>query len=148
MLLDDCWGLRDPSTHRIEGDPDRFPEGMPAFIGKVQFGIGHNKRRRVVLNHRPKTSRVCRTTAGRGAARESRRFAPPMSAVRVVALSLSVAGACAWTALWTVHVQGASGEKCSTDKMKEWSDAVVFVRKSGAGPWGRCVRSSVSSGQK
>ena len=35
ILLDDCWGARDPTTHRIVGDPSRFPEGMPSFISKV-----------------------------------------------------------------------------------------------------------------
>ena len=43
-MLDDCWGKRNPTTHRIEGDATRFPEGMPAFISKVhalgfQFGL-------------------------------------------------------------------------------------------------------------
>eukprot|EP00056_Hartaetosiga_gracilis_P016520 m.5245 g.5245 ORF g.5245 m.5245 type:complete len:490 (-) comp4169_c0_seq1:73-1542(-) len=42
--LDDCWGLRDPKTHQIIGDPVRFPEGMKAFIAKVhalgfKFGL-------------------------------------------------------------------------------------------------------------
>lgn len=33
--LDDCWGTRDNVTGAIEGDPTRFPEGMKAFIAKV-----------------------------------------------------------------------------------------------------------------
>ncbi|EGD81512.1 hypothetical protein PTSG_02230 [Salpingoeca rosetta] len=42
--LDDCWGLRDPKTHEIKGDPVRFPEGMKAFIKKIhdlgfKFGL-------------------------------------------------------------------------------------------------------------
>lgn len=38
--LDDCWGVRDPDTNQIKGDPTRFPEGMPAFIEKVhQLGF-------------------------------------------------------------------------------------------------------------
>ena len=44
LQLDDCWGLRNPTTHEIEGDPLRFPEGMKAFIKKVhdlgfKFGL-------------------------------------------------------------------------------------------------------------
>ena len=34
--LDDCWGVRNNQTYEIEGDPERFPEGMPAFIDKLQ----------------------------------------------------------------------------------------------------------------
>jgi len=42
--LDDCWGVRNNQTHQIEGDPTRFPEGMPAFIKKLhamgfKFGL-------------------------------------------------------------------------------------------------------------
>ena len=42
--LDDCWGVRNNQTHQIEGDPTRFPEGMPAFIAKIhamgfKFGL-------------------------------------------------------------------------------------------------------------
>ena len=42
--LDDCWGVRNNATQEIEGDPSRFPEGMPAFIGKLhamgfKFGL-------------------------------------------------------------------------------------------------------------
>ncbi len=33
--LDDCWGVRNDTTHEIMGDPTRFPEGMPAFIQKI-----------------------------------------------------------------------------------------------------------------
>ena len=40
ILLDDCWGVRDASTGQIQGDAQRFPEGMPAFIAKVhQLGF-------------------------------------------------------------------------------------------------------------
>ena len=44
ILLDDCWGARDNATGRIMGDPQRFPEGMPAFVEKVhvlgfKFGL-------------------------------------------------------------------------------------------------------------
>lgn len=44
IALDDCWGVRNSETHEIEGDPSRFPEGMPAFIDKVhalgfKFGL-------------------------------------------------------------------------------------------------------------
>ena len=39
ILLDDCWGVRNNDTGKIEGDPTRFPEGMPAFIEKVH-GLG------------------------------------------------------------------------------------------------------------
>ena len=37
--LDDCWGVRDNTTHEIMGAPERFPEGMPAFIAKIH-GMG------------------------------------------------------------------------------------------------------------
>lgn len=42
--MDDCWGVRNNETKEIEGDPERFPEGMPAFIAKIhamgfQFGL-------------------------------------------------------------------------------------------------------------
>eukprot|EP00041_Stephanoeca_diplocostata_P033003 m.1076987 g.1076987 ORF g.1076987 m.1076987 type:complete len:497 (+) comp24250_c0_seq5:69-1559(+) len=42
--LDDCWGERNSTTGQIEGDPVRFPEGMPAFIAKLhdmgfKFGL-------------------------------------------------------------------------------------------------------------
>ena len=40
--------------------------------------------------------------------------------------------------------QMARGERCSTDKMTAlWPGGVVPGGKSPAGPWGRCVRSSV-----
>lgn len=44
ILLDDCWGIRNESTGAIEGDRERFPEGMPALIGKIhdlgfKFGL-------------------------------------------------------------------------------------------------------------
>ena len=39
ILLDDCWGVRDASTG-LQGDAQRFPEGMPVFIAKVhQLGF-------------------------------------------------------------------------------------------------------------
>eukprot|EP00051_Salpingoeca_urceolata_P006156 m.81844 g.81844 ORF g.81844 m.81844 type:complete len:535 (+) comp14705_c0_seq1:974-2578(+) len=42
--LDDCWGVRSNQTGKIMGDPDRFPEGMAAFIKKIhdlgfKFGL-------------------------------------------------------------------------------------------------------------
>ena len=39
ILLDDCWGVRSNTTHRIEADQDRFPEGMPSFVDKIH-GLG------------------------------------------------------------------------------------------------------------
>ena len=44
LAVDDCWGERNNQTHQIEGDPVRFPEGMPAFIDKLhtmgfKFGL-------------------------------------------------------------------------------------------------------------
>eukprot|EP01052_Picozoa_sp_SAG31_P061933 SAG31_NODE_20971_length_560_cov_1.449024_1_plen_52_part_10 len=33
--VDDCWGVRDKATGKIEGDPARFPEGMKQFIAKI-----------------------------------------------------------------------------------------------------------------
>jgi hypothetical protein len=38
------WGERDNTTGKIIGDPERFPEGMPAFIAKLhamdfKFGL-------------------------------------------------------------------------------------------------------------
>ena len=35
ILLDDCWGIRNATTQRIQADPSRFPEGMPAFVEKI-----------------------------------------------------------------------------------------------------------------
>ena len=43
VLLDDCWGVRNSTTYRIEADRERFPEGMPAFVAKVHalgFKVG------------------------------------------------------------------------------------------------------------
>ena len=43
VLLDDCWGVRNITSHRIEADRERFPEGMPAFVAKVHalgFKVG------------------------------------------------------------------------------------------------------------
>ena len=42
--VDDCWGVRDEATGKIEGDKTRFPEGMQAFIAKIhalgfRFGL-------------------------------------------------------------------------------------------------------------
>lgn len=42
--LDDCWGTRNATTNKIQGDTTRFPEGMPAFIEKIhalgfKFGL-------------------------------------------------------------------------------------------------------------
>ena len=42
--VDDCWGVRDKATGKIEGDPARFPEGMKQFIAKIhamgfRFGL-------------------------------------------------------------------------------------------------------------
>ena len=42
--LDDCWGVRDRATGKIEGDKTRFPEGMQVFVGKIhalgfRFGL-------------------------------------------------------------------------------------------------------------
>ncbi len=44
ILLDDCWGVRDPATQRITWDADRFPEGMPWLVRQVhalgfRFGL-------------------------------------------------------------------------------------------------------------
>ena len=35
ILVDDCWGIRNSTTHRIEADPDRFPEGMPVLVQRI-----------------------------------------------------------------------------------------------------------------
>ena len=35
LHLDDCWGIRNPTTSRIEADPTRFPQGMPRFVEQV-----------------------------------------------------------------------------------------------------------------
>ena len=35
ILLDDCWGVRNKASLRIEADPLRFPEGMQSFVDKV-----------------------------------------------------------------------------------------------------------------
>ena len=43
ILLDDCWGVRDQKSRRIEADRQRFPEGMEALVGKVHalgFKVG------------------------------------------------------------------------------------------------------------
>eukprot|EP00054_Salpingoeca_dolichothecata_P029048 m.225114 g.225114 ORF g.225114 m.225114 type:complete len:403 (+) comp26380_c0_seq7:87-1295(+) len=42
--LDDCWGVRDPETGKIEGDPLRFPNGMKSMISQLhakgfKFGL-------------------------------------------------------------------------------------------------------------
>ena len=41
--LDDCWGLRNESSTHIYPDPERFPQGMPAFINTLHdmgFKVG------------------------------------------------------------------------------------------------------------
>ena len=35
ILLDDCWGVRNATTGRIEADAERFPEGMAAFAAQI-----------------------------------------------------------------------------------------------------------------
>jgi alpha-galactosidase len=35
LNLDDCWGARNPETTHIEGDPERFPQGMASFVEDV-----------------------------------------------------------------------------------------------------------------